>query len=115
MPENELPPMAPGGQWLRSSGDREPHYVVHEAHIKRLQQEGWQPAEDPRKPQKPTEKPVDAEKAEMQARIAKLEAMLQQVLAPKSENVSEEPDASQINDEQSDSKDATNDRRPKRK
>ncbi len=50
MAANELPPMIPGGQWLRSSADREPQYIVGEAHIKRLIGEGWQPADDPRQP-----------------------------------------------------------------
>lgn len=115
MADNTLPPMAPGGQWLRSSADQEPQYVVHEAHIKRHLMEGWQPAEDPRKPAKQAEKPVDTEKEEMKQRIAALEAALNRVLANKPESTSEEPDGSQINDEQSDSKDATNDRRSKRK
>jgi len=81
MAENELPPMAAGGQWLSSSSDREPHYITHEAHIKRLLGEGWQPAADPRKPVAKAAPPVDAEKEEMKQRIAKLEAMLTQVLA----------------------------------
>ncbi len=47
---NTPPPMASGGQWLQSSGDREPQYVVDEAHIKRLLAEGWLVAADPRQP-----------------------------------------------------------------
>ena len=75
---NELEPMASGGQWLRSSADREPHYVVHEAHIKRLLSEGWQPAADPRKPReaKPAEPSREDKLQEALAKaLARIEAL----------------------------------------
>lgn len=86
MADNNLPPMAHGGEWLQSSADREPHYVVHEAHIKRLKSEGWQPAADPRKPReaKAASPSRDDALAAALARIAALEAQIAQPAATSS-------------------------------
>jgi hypothetical protein len=83
MAQLELPPMAPGGQWIRLSGDGPPAYVVHEAHIKRLIMEGGQFVADPRDPAQfqqavPQASPVeDALRAEIEA----LKVQMQQLLA----------------------------------
>lgn len=84
-----LPPMAPGGKWLLISGQSEPTYVVHEAHIQRHMLEGAQVVADPRKPEdfvKPEPAPSANETA-MQAKIEQLEAMLKQLMTQKAEPV----------------------------
>ena len=121
MAENELPPMAPGGQWLHDGSNREPHYVAHEAHIKRLVAEGWQPVADPRKPMAKAATPVDAEKEEMKQRIANLEKMLAQVLSQgdsatdgQGDEVSGDEQGADDSTEQSASNEPAKTRRPRR-
>lgn len=81
--------MTPGGKWLRLSHDVPAVYIppTQETHIQRLRMEGAEIIDDPRGPEEeaPVSEPVDAEKAAMQARIDKLEAMLQQVLSQQGE------------------------------
>lgn len=77
MAETELPPMAPGGEWLHDGSHRAPLYVVHEAHAKRLLSEGWRPTHDPRRPE--VVPPVDTSKEDDLA--AQLAAALERIKA----------------------------------
>lgn len=100
MPKKELPPMAGGGKWLHLP-HKGPEYVVHEAHIRRLLSEGAQVVDDPRVPEDEATAPTpapSANEAAMQSRIDQLEAMIQQLLAQKSE----QSDASTSNEENQD-------------
>ncbi|MGH2506262.1 MAG: hypothetical protein ACRDHZ_02410 [Ktedonobacteraceae bacterium] len=85
MTETELPPMASGGEWLHSGGSKEPLYVTHEAHVKRLLSEGWRPVADPRKPMEA--KPVQPSKeealmAQLAAALARIDALESAQQAP---------------------------------
>lgn len=113
MPKKELPPMAGDGVWLHLP-HKGPEYVVHEAHIRRLLSEGAQVVGDPRVPEDEAPAPTPAPSATevaMQSRIDQLEAMIQQLLAQKSE----QSDASTSNDVSTDSTSAQNDSRSSRR
>lgn len=84
--------MTPGGVWLKN-GNNEPQYVLHHSHIRRLSLEGWSACEDPRpaldaareeqqkseaQKQKSEEQIRQTRESELHAKIAQLEALLQQ-------------------------------------
>lgn len=67
----DLPPMAPGGEWMQR-GDGFITYVVHPDHIKRVLTEGWRVVADPRRvpstspegsESEPTSKPLPFKRA----------------------------------------------------
>jgi hypothetical protein len=86
-----LPPMVDGGRWMDTG--KQVTYVAHPEHVKRLVLEGAQFVEDPRPKllaegkisiQPRVAQPSEAELA-LQAKIEKLEAMLAQFMAGKTE------------------------------
>jgi len=76
-----LPPMQPGGKWLSISGNQEPHYVVHEAHIKRLLSEGAQVVADPRDPAKIVQPQPSETEATLRAELDALKVQMQALVA----------------------------------
>lgn len=110
-----LPQMAPGGQWFMPPfAEGVPVYVPKkqlEAHRRRLvAEDGWTPIADPRKEGDQVTTPVIPIEVAMQARIDQLEALVQQLLAQKSE----QDHASQKHDGSTDSKGPADDKRSSR-
>lgn len=91
----KLQPMVEGGRWLRFNGN--PHYITHEAHVKRLLTEGAEPISDPRVPVESEPEPAAApapavDEDAYKQRIAELEALLEAKNA--AENAGDEKPAS---------------------
>src|SRR5689334_10301954 len=89
-----LPEMTPGGAWMSLSADKDPVYVPHDAHIKRLLSEGAQIVADPR--QEPVEEvqvaqPAPSVEATLRAELEALKAQMQQFLAAQQEAVKPAP------------------------
>ena len=115
-----LLPMAPGGRWVRPPHDAPAVYVPAkqtEAHLKRLFADGWVPIDDLRTEDQQTMAHTHAEaravsnEIAMQAKIDRLEAMVMQLLAQKSE----QHDASTDNASSTDSQGPNTDQRPGRR
>ena len=110
-----LSQMAPGGQWFQPPfAEGAPVYVPKkqlEAHRKRLvAEDGWTPIPDPRKEGDQVTTPVIPVEVAMQARIDQLEALVQQLLAQKSE----QDHGSQKHDGSSHQQGPADDKRPSR-
>lgn len=80
----KLPPMVPGGKWIKPSGEAPVTYVAHEAHIKRLFSEGGEPVPDPRKLEDQPEDAPPADPIALQEEIARLHAELAALQTEKS-------------------------------